>query len=107
MTTSWKEKNEARREYWQSHIDQWSESGMSQLEYCRHNDLIPHRFTYWKTKFIKQNLPVEFVQIKPGNMPIDLSNLKLNLGQGVQIDIPDGFSQTTLERLLMTLKVLR
>lgn len=107
MTTSWKEKNEERRQYWQSHIDQWSETSGSQLEYCRQNNLIPHRFTYWKTKFAKQNLPVEFVQITPRQLGIDLPNLKLNIGQGVQIEIPDGFSQSTLEKVLTTLKVLR
>lgn len=107
MKTSWKEKNKERRQYWQSHIEQWSETGGSQLEYCRQNDLIPHRFTYWKTKFTKQNLPVKFVQIVPEQLGIGLSNLKLNIGQGLQIEIPDGFSHVTLEKVLTTLKVLQ
>ena len=107
MTKSWKEKNKDLSKFWQSHINQWSESGMSQLEYCRQHDLIPHRFTYWKRKFKKQHLPVEFVQVTPESMNINLSGLKLNIGPGFQIEIPDGFSRATLEQVLATLKVLR
>ncbi|MCK5100591.1 MAG: IS66 family insertion sequence element accessory protein TnpB [Desulfobacteraceae bacterium] len=106
MSTSWKERNEVRRKFWKSHIKHWSESSISQLEYCRQNDLIPHQFTYWKTKFKNQNLPVEFIQVMPEPMNIDLANLKLNISQGLQIEIPDGFTSTTLERVLTTLKVL-
>lgn len=78
---------------------------MSQVEYCRQYDLIPHRFTYWKTKLKKQNLPVEFVQI-PDTLPINPAGLKLNIGPGLQIEVPDGFSRNTLEKVLMTLRVL-
>jgi hypothetical protein len=35
---------------------------------------------------------------------IHRTGLKLNLGQGVQIEIPDGFTSETLERVLATLK---
>lgn len=107
MSKSWKEKNQARQKFWKSHLDHWAESNVSQLEYCRQNDLIPHQFTYWKTKFKNQNLPVEFIQVTPEPICVDLPNLKLNIGQGLQIEIPDGFTSTTLERVLTTLKVLR
>ena len=106
MTNSWKEKNEELTKFWRSHIDQWEGSGISQLEYCRQNDLIPHRFTYWKTKFKKKHLPVEFIQITPDNLRLDPSGLKLNIGSGLQIEIPDGFSRNTLEQVLRTLRVL-
>jgi len=105
MTKPWKEKNEELRRYWKSHVDQWSESGLSQLEYCRKNDLIPHRFTYWKRKFKKLHFPVAFVQI-PEPVPINMEGLKLNIGRGLQLEIPDGFSQATLERVLSTFNVL-
>jgi len=107
MTKSWKEKNRERQSFWKSHIDQWSESGISQLEYCRLHGLIPHRFTYWKTKFKNQHLPVEFVQVTSEAMNINLSGLKLNIGPGLQVEIPDGFCRETLEQVLATLKVLR
>lgn len=106
MENSWKEKNKDLAVFWRSHIDRWAESGMSQVEYCKQYELIPHRFTYWKSKFKKENLPVEFVQI-PEPMPINSVGIKLNIGQGLQIEIPEDFSRVTLEQVLVTLRVLQ
>lgn len=106
MEKTYKEKNEERSRFWKTHIEQWSNSDLSQVEYCRQNDLIPHRFTYWKAKFSRRHLPVEFVQL-PDPVPVFSSGLKLNFGSGMQIEIPDNFSSDTLERVLSTLRILR
>ena len=106
MSKTWNERNQERQAFWKTHLEQWSESSISQREYCRQHDLIAHRFTYWKTKFKRKNFPVEFVQVSPEPMRIEPSDLKLNIGPTLQIEIPDGFSQVTLERVLATLKVL-
>ena len=106
MEKSWKEKKEELAKYWKFHIEQWSESDISQVEYCRQHDLIPHRFTYWKRKFKQQHFPVEFVQIS-NTVPIRMPGLKLNIGSGLQIEIPDDFSSDTLEKVLTTLRILR
>ncbi len=107
MPNERKEKGESLASYWKPHIDQWSDSGLSQTEYCRQNELSRYKFTYWKTKFKKKNLPVEFVQVSHASQVIHRTGLKLNIGAGVQIEIPDGFSQVTLEQVLKTLKVLQ
>ena len=52
-----------RRQLWQTHIEAWPLTGLSQAEYCRQNNLKATRFTYWKRKFQKESLPVEFVRI--------------------------------------------
>ena len=106
MKKSREAKSENLSVFWKSQIDRWAESSMTQVEYCRQQKLVPHRFTYWKSKFKKQNLPVEFVQI-PEPIPINSVGLKLNIGQGLQIEIPDDFSHVTLEQVLVTLKVLQ
>jgi len=106
MEKSRKEKNEELASFWKSQLEQWSESELSGLEYCKQHDLIYHRFIYWKKKFDRQNLPVEFVQI-PDSMPIELPGLKLNIGSNFQIEISDNFSQATLERVLATLGIFR
>ncbi len=95
--------------FWKFHIEQCSESDLTQLEYCRQNALISYRFTYWKKKIQQQSCPpVEFVQIVQKSEAENTcsSGLKLNTGQGLQIEIPDGFSRETLEQVLMTLNVL-
>jgi len=106
MSKTRNERNQKRQTFWKTHLEQWSKSDMTQREYCRQNDLIAHRFTYWKTNFKTKNLPVEFIQVLPDPVRIDPSDLKLNIGPGLQIEIPDGFSRTTLERVLSTLNIL-
>jgi len=90
-----------KQRYWQRHIEQWSQSGLSQAEYCRVRNLKIKSFTYFKSR-LKKNLPVQFVQvpIEPVRVP---SFLKLNVGSSFQIDIPDGFSQNTLTQILQVL----
>jgi hypothetical protein len=94
-----------RDAFWQYHMRQWSDSGLSQAEYCRNNNLKIKSFGYYKSKFQKRNLPVEFVQISDALNP-NLPGLKLNIGSNLQIEIPDGFSRDTLEQTLKTLSVL-
>ena len=106
MEKSRKEKSKELRKFWRNHIDQWSKTDLSQIEYCRQNDLIVHRFTYWKMKFKRENLPVEFVQLTPQSLNMAQSGLKLNIGSALQLEIPDGFSQATLEQVLKTLNIV-
>ena len=97
-----------RQQFWQEHLKKWSESELTQTEYCRINNLKATRFTYWKTKFNslkvtrKTNLPVEFIQIP--DQPMATGFLKLNVGADFQIEIPDGFSRSTFEQVLTILR---
>lgn len=106
MIKSWKEKNEERARFWQTHISQWETTGLSQKEYCRQNSLRPNRFTYWKIKLGKKDLPMELVEIPLPAHPFPSSGLKLNIGRGLQVEIPDGFKTQTLEQVLMALRVI-
>ena len=100
--------NGQRQQFWQEHLKKWSESGLTQTEYCRINNLKATRFTYWKTKFNnlkvtrKTDLPVEFIQIS--DQPMVTGYLKLNVGANFQIEIPDGFSRSTFEQVLTILR---
>jgi len=99
-----------RRQFWQSHLDAWALTGLTQAEYCRQNDLKVNRFTYWKRSLQKENLPVEFVRIsaEPAKSAHALHNsgvpLRLTVDSRFAIEIPDGFSPATLEQVLLTLK---
>lgn len=105
MSQQLKKKNTKRVQFWKKHLKEWSKTELCQNAYCRKYNLRPNQFTYWKTKFKKKNLPVEFVQVTPVPLEAPLachssSTLKLNIKSGFQIEVPDGFSQITLERLL-------
>ena len=102
--------NQVRRQFWQSHVEEWSLTGLSQIEYCRRNDLRSNRFTYWKRRLQKKNLPVEFVQIpteqikSTGFYHNDCAFLRLAVNSRFTIEIPDGFTPATLKQVLLTLQ---
>lgn len=98
------EKSKKLRRLWKAHLDKWEESGLSQSEYCRRHNLSRHRFSYWKARIKPKNLPIELAQVPSEALNIGSSVLKLNFPQGVQVEIPDGFSQETLEKVLATLR---
>jgi hypothetical protein len=48
-------KKTSRAVYWQEHISQWSESGLTQAEYCRRNKLSAAAFHWWKGQLRKKS----------------------------------------------------
>jgi len=48
-------KKTSRAAYWQEHISQWSESGLTQAEYCRRNKISAAAFHWWKRQFRKKS----------------------------------------------------
>ena len=101
-TGSRQDKITQKQMYWHNHIKQWLRSGLSQAAYCRKNDLKIKSFTYFKSRLNKKNLPVQFVQIPIEQLQAP-SFLKLNISSSFQIEIPDGFSQSTLTQVLQVL----
>ena len=103
------DKNRERREFWESHIKAWEESGLTQIEYCNRHQISRCRFTYWKCKRDKESGAVTFmpvfqdpVQSYRGinqNIPI-----RLIIRDRYRIEIGDGFSPHTLGQLLQTLE---
>ena len=102
------EKNREKREYWKSHIEAWKNSNLSQVEYCRQNDLSRHRFTYWKCKGDKKSEAIRFIPVIPKfpssfRLKDSIAPLKVIIGDRYRIEIGDGFSSDTLLRLMGTL----
>lgn len=102
-----KERNEEKAAFWNGHINKWKESKLSQIDYCRANNLSRHRFTYWKIKNNKKATPLKFVTIIPKHFtsPLDcnISPLKVQIGDKYRIEVGEGFSGETLIRLINTL----
>jgi hypothetical protein len=97
-----------KRSYWEEMLWRWETSGLSQVEFCRQNELNRHRFTYWKRRIRKSAQTVPFVEL--GSLP-NLSGVYgpkgatfgLILEERFRIEIPDGFNPVTLEQLIRTL----
>jgi hypothetical protein len=54
-------------EYWQSHLDNWDRSGLSQAAYCRNHDLDYNRFRKWKERlgtYPSASTSIKLVEVK-------------------------------------------
>lgn len=106
-TESIKERNRKKAIFWNDHIKRWKGSGLSQIDYCRENNLLKHRFTYWKCKNNKKANPVKFIPVisKPATSPLpnSIEPLRVHVGDKYCIEVGEGFSGETLIRLINTL----
>tara|TARA_R110001592_G_C13141906_1_gene747390 strand:- start:2010 stop:2336 length:327 start_codon:yes stop_codon:yes gene_type:complete len=81
-------KNEAGdQNFWEKHLIQWRETGSSQAEYCRKNNLKEHTFSYQKCKRInkiepKANASTGFIQLQLPSNKIEPATLTLRFNNG-------------------------
>ena len=99
-----KEKNRKKAIFWNDHIKKWKDSGLSQIDYCRENNLLKHRFTYWKCKNNKKTNPVKFIPVIPkpaiSLLHSSIEPLRVQVGDKYRIEVGEGFSGETLIRLI-------
>jgi len=97
-----------REEGWARHIKSWEESGLTQVEYCRQNNLSRHKFTYWRCKRHRKNEPIKFVPLisrRAIRTPmINDSGLRLIIGDRYRIEVGERFSEEALFRLMAALE---
>ena len=94
---------EKKRRFWKAHIQQWGHSGLSQVDYCKANGLVAHRFTYWKNRLHQPDTAVSFVPLQiSGNLPVPVKQNSYNLftPNGYRIEIGAGFDPDTLKQLI-------
>jgi len=108
------ESKQAKRQYWQEHIESWRRSGLSQAEYCRLNSLRLKNFWYWKKRYSGKTLeqvrffPLALVSTKAERaVKSQPASLQLTLQeQRFRIEIGDNFSPSVLKGLILTLEQL-
>ena len=100
-----------RRRHWQAHITAQKESGLSRAEYCRQHQLSYHAATYWHRRLSKAGrnettlVPVAFAStVNINSVQMAGSVLKVILPNKIAVEVGDGFSTTTLTKLLTTLE---
>ena len=105
------EQLEQKRSYWKQHIDSWQETGLTQAEYCKRNNLKHHQLVYWKKRFLKTEPDVSFVPLKFEGL-LDLSarqqpaSLTLVINNQFKIEIRAGFDSQLLRQLILALRGL-
>jgi hypothetical protein len=88
------------KDFWKNHIAAYSESDLTQAEYCRMNNINANYLSKLLRIEIKDNPGNAFVQIKPAIQDYMNDNLRLTLSDKYIITIPDNFSNETLKRIL-------
>jgi hypothetical protein len=102
-------KKTSKAVYWQEHISQWSESGLTQAEYCRRNKLSAAAFNWWKGQLrrkskAQKNSPtsMQFVEVH-GVPPAHAGRretYEVVLSQGRAIRVGSDFDLDALKRLI-------
>jgi len=91
-----------KRRYWKQRLDAWQASGLTQIEYCRQNDLSRFRFQYWKKRFQESaSMPalieVPFSSVMAGK---PYHSLRLVVGDQYQIAVERDFDPVALRQLI-------
>ena len=102
-------KKTSRVPYWQKHISQWSESGLTQAEYCRRNKLSAAAFNWWKRHLRKKSkaqknpsTSMQFVEVH-GVPPAHVGRgetYEVVLPRGRAIRVGSDFDSDILKRLI-------
>jgi hypothetical protein len=96
-----------KRKYWEAHFHAWEESGLTQIEYRRQNNLKSHLWWYWR-KRISQTIDndVKFVPLSFTSDKIPGSPIRVFTPNGYQIEIDKGFDFSKLRQLVEAVKGL-
>ena len=77
-------RNEQKKIDWPAHIARWKESGLTQAEYCRQNELRLHAFGYWKRKYAgNESEGPSFVALGAPTPPL----IELRIHKGLRVEV--------------------
>lgn len=99
-----------KQAFWREHIEQWSQTSLSQAAYCREHGLRKSHFWYWKRRVRELSteaaveplrfLPIDLSPPAPVEPPTTGTGITLVLKQGVRVTLGAEFCPATLRRLL-------
>jgi len=104
--------------FWKDHVKAYKRSGLSLAEYCRRQGLSYHAFRYWREKLFRSSddSAIALVEVGrfciPGNRDIPPArsdsppDLRIRIKDRYTIDVGDGFSASTLSRVITVLESL-
>ena len=105
--------NISKKSFWHHHIEEWSKSNLSQVEYCRTHTIALSTFGYWKRKLngTQKYKPVFYpLAISPEpsiQLGVNKSGLTLHFkDRKFSLEIDQEFSEATLTQVVATLDQL-
>jgi hypothetical protein len=105
------EQLEQKRSYWKQQIEQWQQTGLTQAEYCRRNNLKHHQLVYWKKRYLKTETDVSFAAVELEDIldipaPTDHGSLTVVIDNPLKVAVTDGFNPQLLRQLIAALRGL-
>ena len=87
------------------YIKEWEIGSLSQLDFCKKNDISLGTFGYWRTKYLRKEKPESTVKaFKPIKLlPNTESNYKITYPNGVCISLSSDVDKNELEKLIRCL----
>ena len=103
------EELEQKRSYWEQQIEQWQQSGLSQAEYCRRNNLKHHQLVYWKRRYLKTQTDVSFAAVQLEDLldipaSPDQASLAVVIDNQFKVEVTEGFDPQLLRQLIAVLR---
>lgn len=96
-----------KRKFWEDHIQVWHESGLTQAEYCRQNNLKNHRWWYWRKRLSHSaDTEITFVPLRFPSSKMSRSGVNVITPNGYRIEVDHGFDFSKLRQLIMAVRGL-
>ena len=89
--------SENKEAQWNDRIEAWRGSGVSAAEWCRNNNVVYHRFCYWRKRLFQLHSGNEsFIELRDEQAE---SGILIKLGK-IDIHLSKEFDELTLQRTL-------
>ena len=96
-----------KRQFWEEHIQAWQQSGLTQVEYCRQNNLKNHQLCYWRKRFSDPpDTDVTFVPVRFSSSKISRYGISVVTPNGYRIEFDNGFDFSKLRHLITAIRGL-
>jgi len=96
-----------KRRFWVDHIQAWQASGISQVEYCRQNNLKMHQWWYWRKRIShNSDSEVTFVPLNFSSGKQYRASVNVVTPNGYRIEVDHGFDLSKLRRLISAVRGL-
>ena len=101
-------RDEYRAQNWAMVIQECSDSGLSNREFCRQRGISEKTYYYWLRKLRSQMAEVagpQLVQLEPSQVPVQADMLQIQY-RGAELKLPAGVDMDTVAALLRSLQLL-
>ena len=96
-----------KHKFWENHIQASQQSGLTQVEYCRENNLKNHQWWYWRKRISHpSDTDVTFVPLRFSSSKISQAGIRVVTPNGYRIELDPGFDFSKLRQLITAVRGL-